>query len=68
VFSQDSKHVPPKYFIIIMIIIIIIIIIYLFISTANGVLPGASGTTITHITQNNTPRSNRTQHTKQQRR
>jgi hypothetical protein len=36
----------------------------LFILTANGVLPGGSGTTIrhntqiTHITQNNTPHSN----------
>jgi hypothetical protein len=36
----------------------------LFILTANGFLPGGSGTTIrhntqiTHITQNNTPRSN----------
>jgi hypothetical protein len=49
---------------------IIIIIIYLFIFTANGVLPGGSGNTIghntqiTHTTQNNTPRSNETQHTK----
>jgi hypothetical protein len=47
--------------------VILYIIIYL---TANGVLPGGSGTTvihntqITHITQNNTPRSNKTQHTK----
>jgi hypothetical protein len=52
------------------IIIIIIIIIYLFILTANGVLPGGSGTVIryntqiAHITQNNTPHSNKTQHTK----
>jgi hypothetical protein len=47
----------------------------LFILTPNGFLPGGSGTTkhnarITHITQNNTPHSNKTQHTtlhKQQR-
>jgi hypothetical protein len=45
-------------------------ILLLFFLTANGVLPGGSGTTIryntqvTHITQNNTPRSNKTQHTK----
>jgi hypothetical protein len=35
-----------------------------FILTANGFLPGGCGTTITHITQNNTPSSNETQHTK----
>jgi hypothetical protein len=46
------------------------IIYYLFILTANGFLPGSSGTTIrhniqiTHVTQNNTPSSNKTQHTK----
>jgi hypothetical protein len=51
-------------------IIIIIIIINLFILTANGFLPGGSGTTIRHntqiihITRNNTPRSNKIQHTK----
>jgi hypothetical protein len=42
--------------------------ILFFILTANGFLPGGSGTTVghntTHITQNNTPRSNKTQHTK----
>jgi hypothetical protein len=42
----------------------------LFILTANGFLPLGSGTTIrhntqiAHKTQNNTPRSNETQHTK----
>jgi hypothetical protein len=42
----------------------------LFILTANGFLPGGNGTTVrhntqmTHITQNNTPHSNKTQHTK----
>jgi hypothetical protein len=42
----------------------------LFILTANEFLPGGSGATIihnaqiTHITQNNTPHSNKTQHTK----
>jgi hypothetical protein len=45
------------------------IIIIIIILTANGFSPGGSGTTIrrntqiTHITQNNTPHSNRTQHT-----
>jgi hypothetical protein len=44
--------------------------VLLFMLTANGFLPGGSGTTIrhstqiTHITQNNTLRSNKTQHTK----
>jgi hypothetical protein len=41
-------------------IIIIIIIIY----NCKWVFNGGSGTTITHNTQNNTPRSNETQHTK----
>jgi hypothetical protein len=44
---------------------------YYYILTANGVLPGGIGTTrtirhsaqITHITENNTPHSNKTQHT-----
>jgi ferritin-like protein len=41
---------------------------YYYFLTANGVLPGESGTTIrhnikiAHITQNNTPRSNKTAH------
>jgi hypothetical protein len=42
-------------------------IFYYYYRTANGFLPGGSGATIrqnTHITQNNTPRSNKTQHTK----
>jgi hypothetical protein len=44
--------------------------IIIIILTANGFLPGGSGITIrrntqiTHITQNNTPHSNKTQHTK----
>jgi hypothetical protein len=43
---------------------------YIFILTANRFLPGGSctairhNTQITHITQNNTPRSDKTQHTK----
>jgi hypothetical protein len=43
---------------------------YYYYLTANGFSPGGSGTTIrhntqiTHITQNNTPHSNKTQHTK----
>jgi hypothetical protein len=47
------------------------LLLLLFILTANGFLPGENGTTIRHntqitrITQNNTPRSNETQHTKQ---
>jgi hypothetical protein len=36
----------------------------LFILTENEFLPGGSGTTITHITENNTSHSNKTQHTK----
>jgi hypothetical protein len=40
--------------------IIIIIIIHL---TANGFLPGGSGNTIRHNTQNNAPYSNKAQHT-----
>jgi hypothetical protein len=48
------------------IIVIIIIIIIIIILTANGFVPGGSGTTIRHNTQNNTPRSNKTQHTKLQ--
>jgi glucose dehydrogenase len=53
-------------------IIIIIIIINVIILTANGFLPGDTdtilrhNTQIRHITQNNTPRSNKTQHTKPQ--
>jgi hypothetical protein len=45
-------------------------LLLLFILIANWFLSGGSGTTIrhntqiTHITQNNTPRSNKTQHTK----
>jgi hypothetical protein len=48
----------------------IIIIIIIIILTANEFLPSGSGDTIrhntqiTHITQNNTPRSNKTQHRK----
>jgi hypothetical protein len=38
----------------------------LFIWTANGFVPGGSGTTIRHSTQNNTPHSNKTQHRKLQ--
>jgi hypothetical protein len=37
---------------------------YFFISTASGFVRGGSGTTIRHITQNNTPQSNKTHHTK----
>jgi hypothetical protein len=40
------------------------LLLLLFILTANGFLLGGSGTTVRHITQNNTPRSNKTQHTK----
>jgi hypothetical protein len=43
-----------------------ILLLLLFIWTANGFVPGGSGTTIRHITQNNTPQSNKTQHTKLQ--
>jgi hypothetical protein len=47
-----------------------IVIIIIIIKTANGFLPGGSDTTIRHntqirhITQNNTPHSNKAQHTK----
>jgi hypothetical protein len=50
--------------------ICIIFHLFLFALTANEFLPGGSGTTvrhntqITHITQNNTPPSNKTHHTK----
>jgi hypothetical protein len=48
----------------------IITLLLLFISTTNGILPGGSGTKVrhntqrTHITQNNTPHSNKKQHAK----
>jgi hypothetical protein len=42
--------------------IIIIIIIIIIILTANGFVPGGSGTTIRHNTQNNTPHSKNTTH------
>jgi hypothetical protein len=45
---------------------IIIIIIIIIILTAHGFVPGGSGTAITHITQNNTPHSNKTQRTELQ--
>jgi hypothetical protein len=35
----------------------------LFILTANGFVPGGKGTTIGHNVQNNTPHSNKIQHT-----
>jgi uncharacterized ion transporter superfamily protein YfcC len=50
----------------IIIIVVIIIIIIIIICTANWFVPGGSGTTITHNAQNNTPHSNKTQHTKLQ--
>jgi hypothetical protein len=47
-------------------IIILLFLLLLFILTANGFLPGGSGITIRHNTHhtNNTPCSNKTQHTK----
>jgi hypothetical protein len=59
---RSTRTLPPILF-----KIYFFIIYYL---AVNGFLPGGSGTTIihntqmTHITQNNTPRSNETQHTK----
>jgi ABC-type transport system involved in multi-copper enzyme maturation permease subunit len=50
-------------------LLLLLLYYYLFILTGNGILPGGSGITmrhntqITHITQNNTPRSNEIQHT-----
>jgi hypothetical protein len=50
--------------------LLLLLFIYLFILTANWFLRGGSGTTvmhntqITHITQNNTPHCNKTQHAK----
>jgi hypothetical protein len=47
-----------------------LLFLLLFVLTVNGFLPGGSGSTIrhntqiTHITQNNTPHLNKTQHTK----
>jgi hypothetical protein len=49
---------------------LLLLLLLLFILTANGFLPGGSGTTIrhnpqiAHIKQNNTPHSNKTQHKK----
>jgi hypothetical protein len=45
---------------------VLLLLLLLFILTANGFVPGGSGTTIRHTTQNNTPHSNKTQHTKLQ--
>jgi hypothetical protein len=51
------------------ILTLLLLLLLLFILTANGFLFGGSDTTIghntqiAHITQNNTPRSNKTQHT-----
>jgi hypothetical protein len=45
---------------------IALLLLLFFILTANGFVPGGSATTIRHNTQNNTPHSNRTQHTKLQ--
>jgi hypothetical protein len=53
-----------------MIILLLFFIIIIFILAANGFLPSGSGTKIrhstqiTHITKNNTPYSNKAQHTK----
>jgi hypothetical protein len=41
---------------------IIIFVLLLFILTANGFVPGGSGNTIRHNTQNNTAHSNKTAH------
>jgi hypothetical protein len=40
------------------------LLLLLFILTANWFLPGGSGTTIRHNTQNSTPRPYKSQHTK----
>jgi hypothetical protein len=46
----------------------LLLLLLLFILAATGFVPGGSGTTIRHNTQNNTPHSNKTQHTKLQKR
>jgi hypothetical protein len=46
------------------ILLLLLLLLLLFNWIANGFLPGGSGTTLRHITQNITPRSNKTQHTK----
>jgi hypothetical protein len=56
--ERDVKNVEK------ILLLLLLLLLLLFISTANGSLPGGSGTTIRHNTQNNTPRSNKTQHTK----
>jgi hypothetical protein len=50
----------------ILLLLLLLLLIYLFILTTNGFVPGGSGTTIRHNTQNNTPHSNKTQHTELQ--
>jgi hypothetical protein len=67
-FGMRSGSIPIT--LILLGLLFLFIFTYLFILTANGFLPGGSGTTIkhntqiTHITQNNTPPSNKTHHTK----
>jgi hypothetical protein len=36
--------------------VLLLLLLLLFILAANGFLPGSGGTTVRHITQNNTPR------------
>jgi hypothetical protein len=48
------------------ILLLLLLLLLLFTLTANGSVPGGSGTAIRHNTQNNTPHSNKTQHTKLQ--
>jgi hypothetical protein len=42
------------------------LLLLLFILTADGFVPGAFGTTVRHVSQNNTPYSHKTQRTKLQ--
>jgi hypothetical protein len=51
---SDGEDQMRSAAVIIIIIIIIYLFICLFILTANGFVPGGSGTTIRHNTQNNT--------------
>jgi hypothetical protein len=44
----------------------LLFLLLLFILTANVFVPGGIGTAIRHNTQNNTPHSNKTQHSKLQ--
>jgi hypothetical protein len=49
-----------------LLLLVLVLLLLLLILPANGFVPGGSCTTIRHNTQNNTPHSKKTQHTKLQ--